>query len=82
MRLLCTYSCRYKQAKVGLAVLLDNRNQAVALLPIVYSSMVPGNLPSQLEILSTGQTYYETGQIRLATYIAVCPELRLGAPQL
>ena len=22
--------------------------------------MVPGNLPSQLEILSTGQTYYET----------------------
>ena len=25
----------------------------------LYSSMVPGNLPSQLEILSTGQTYYE-----------------------
>ena len=26
---------------------------------MVYCSMVPGNLPSQLEILSTGQTYYE-----------------------
>ena len=25
-----------------------------------YSSMVPGNLPNQLEILSTGQTYFET----------------------
>ena len=24
--------------------------------------MVPGNLPSQLEILSTGQNYYETGE--------------------
>ena len=29
-------------------------------MPNVYSSKVPGNLLSQLEILSTGQTYYET----------------------
>ena len=35
-------------------------NTCFALLPTVYSSMVPGNLPSQLEILSTGQTYYQT----------------------
>ena len=35
-------------------------NTCFALLPSVYSSMVPGNLPSQLEILSTGQTYYGT----------------------
>ena len=27
---------------------------------MLYSSMVPGNLPSQLEILSTGQNYYGT----------------------
>ena len=26
--------------------------------------MVPGNLPSQLEILSTGQTYYEMSVMR------------------
>ena len=25
---------------------------------MLYSSMVPGNLPSQLEVLSTGQNYY------------------------
>ena len=41
----------------GLAVLT---NTCFALLPMVYSCMVPGNLPSQLEILYTGQTYYET----------------------
>ena len=35
-------------------------NTCFALLPNVYSSMVPGNLPSQLEILSTGQNYYES----------------------
>ena len=35
-------------------------NTCFALLPNVYSFMVPGNLPSQLEILSTGQTYYGT----------------------
>ena len=35
-------------------------NTCFALLPIVHSLVVPGNLPSQLEILSTGQTYYET----------------------
>ena len=27
---------------------------------MLYSSMVPGNLPSQLEILSMGRNYYET----------------------
>ena len=32
---------------------------------MVYSCMVPGNLPSQLEILSTGQTYYETKSLAL-----------------
>ena len=26
---------------------------------MLYSSMTPGNLPSQLDILSTGQTYYQ-----------------------
>ena len=35
-------------------------NTCFASLPFVYPSMVPGNLPSQLEILSTGQTYCET----------------------
>lgn len=30
-------------------------------LYMLYSSIVPGNLPSQLEILSTGQNYCETG---------------------
>ena len=30
------------------------------LLTVVDSSMVPGKLPSQLEILSTGQNYYES----------------------
>ena len=28
-----------------------------------YSSMVPGNLPSQLEILPTGQTYYQADAV-------------------
>ena len=36
-------------------------NTCFALLPTVCYSMVPGNLPSQPEILSTGQTYYGTG---------------------
>ena len=36
--------------------------------PSMYSSMVPGNLPSQLEILSTGQTYiYQQHQATLLT---------------
>ena len=40
-------------------------NTCFALLPNVYSSMVPGNLPSQLEILSTGQNYYENSLTRI-----------------
>ena len=40
-------------------------NTCFALLPNVYSSMVPGNLPSQLEILSTGQNYYEAENLVL-----------------
>ena len=31
--------------------------------------MVPGNLPSQLEILSTGQTYYETVVLQASSVI-------------
>ena len=33
--------------------------------------MVPGNLPSQLEILSTGQTYYDTSNLHMEQ-IAKC----------
>ena len=46
-------------------------NTCFALLPNVYSSMVPGNLPSQLEILSTGQNYYET-QIQFFCWPVAC----------
>ena len=47
----------------------DLRDNQFAVKPVVqmtcftdmlYSSMVPRNLPSQLEILSTGQNYYGT----------------------
>ena len=31
--------------------------------------MVPGNLPSQLEILSTGQTYYETDLLQSSWHL-------------
>ena len=39
--------------------------------------MVPGNLPSQLEILSTGQNYYETPQGRWqAGYVQLTQQKR------
>ena len=44
----------------GLTDLHDNH--LTCFTDMLYSSMVPGNLPSQLEILSTGQNYYETGK--------------------
>ena len=31
---------------------------ALQYIYVIYASMVPGNLPSQLEIMSTGQAYY------------------------
>ena len=35
--------------------------------------MVPGNLPSQLEILSTGQNYYETpNRLQMAEHGLPC----------
>ena len=43
----------------GLTDLRDNH--LTCFTDMLYSSMVPGNLPSQLEILSTGQNYYGTG---------------------
>ena len=42
----------------GLTDLRDNH--FTCFTDMLYSSVVPGNLPSQLEILSTGQNYYET----------------------
>ena len=42
----------------GLTDLHDNH--LTCFTDMLYSSMVPGNLPSQLEILSTGQNYYDT----------------------
>ena len=41
----------------GLTDLRDNH--FTCFTDMLYSSTVPGNLPSQLEILSTGQNYYE-----------------------
>ena len=42
----------------GLADLRNNH--LTCFTDMMYSSMVPGNLPSQLEILSTGQNFYGT----------------------
>ena len=42
----------------GLTDLRDNH--LTCFTDMLYSSMVLGNLPSQLEILSTGQNYYGT----------------------
>ena len=42
----------------GLTDLRDNH--FTCFTDMLYSSTVPGNLPSQLEILSTGQNYYDT----------------------
>ena len=36
-------------------------NHLTCFTDMLYSSMVPGNLPSQLEILCTGQNYHEPG---------------------
>ena len=41
----------------GLTDLRDNH--LTCFTDMLYSSMVPDNLPSQLDILSTGQNYYE-----------------------
>ena len=41
----------------GLTDLRDNH--FTCFTDMLYSSMVPGNLPTQLEILSMGQNYYE-----------------------
>ena len=35
-------------------------NHLTCYTTLLHPSMVPGNLPSQLEILSSGQTYYHT----------------------
>ena len=43
----------------GLTDLRDNHLTCAGFTDMLYSSMVPGNFPSQLEILSTGQNYYE-----------------------
>ena len=45
----------------GLTDLLDN-NHLTCFAAMVHSSMVPGNLPSELETWSTGQTYYQSAQ--------------------
>ena len=44
----------------GLTDPRDNGYHLTCFTDMLYSSMVPGNLPSQLEILSTGQNYYGT----------------------
>ena len=43
-------------------------NHLTCFTDMLYSSMVPGNLPSQLEILSTGQNYYEKTAASCITY--------------
>lgn len=43
--------------------LLDNH--LTCFIAIVYSSVVPGNLPSRLEILTTGQTCYQNSTYAL-----------------
>ena len=44
-----------------ISVITDLRNNHLTCFTdMLYSSMFPGNLPSQLEIFYTGQNYYET----------------------
>ena len=51
--------------------------QTFHLLLTCYSSMVPGILPSQLDILSMGQTYFETFHLLSFAMVA---DLQLTSP--
>ena len=62
----------------GLTDLHDNH--LTCFTDMLYSSMVPGNLPSQLEILSTSQNYYETDRVMEAINSQTMPKLQSLAP--